>query len=131
MIILRGLLFLLVAFGLYSSGRLAWDQWHTGEACPILGPVPACYIAFAGYLAMLAGMLFSSRFSKMQVVFYVGLALAGGLAILGSTLELIKGNVCPRVAGIPMCFISLTMSVLIGGLFLRITHAKPVAGEQA
>ncbi len=52
MMIIRLAVFGLVGFGFYSSARLAWRQWTTGEACPVVGSVPACYVAFAGYLAM-------------------------------------------------------------------------------
>ena len=35
----------LVLVGLWGAGRLSYDQFQTGEACPILGDtVPACYI---------------------------------------------------------------------------------------
>jgi hypothetical protein len=123
MMIVRLAVFGLVGFGFYSSTRLAWRQWTTGEACPVVGSVPACYVAFAGYLAMAVGLVAVVTFgaSWPRALFYVGVSVAGGLAMLGTTLELIKGNVCPRVGEVPMCYISLAMSILIGGLFWSMT----------
>ncbi len=129
MIALRLILFALVAFGTYGSGRLAWLEWSTGEACPVVGSVPACYVAFAGYFFMIAALIGGSKFAWLSKAFYAGVIIAGGLALLGSILELVNGNVCPRVGSIPMCYISLAMSLLIAGLFYVTT--KRVAVESA
>ena len=110
-------LYALVAFGFYSSGRLAWRELTVGEACPIVGSVPACYVAFLGYLAMVMGLALASTTSWAPRVFYAGVAVAGGLALVGSILELLQGDVCPRAGSVPMCYVSLGMSVLIGVLF--------------
>ncbi|MEP3479581.1 MAG: hypothetical protein ABJZ55_10065 [Fuerstiella sp.] len=122
---MRVLLYLLVGFGLYSSGRLAIRQWTTGEACPVVGSVPACYVAFAGYLAMFIGLIAVTAGLRMHRIFNGGLLIAGGLALLGSVLELVNGNVCPRVGRVPMCYISLAMSGLIGMLFWQVTVKPP------
>ncbi len=132
MMIVRLAVFSLVGFGFYSSARLAWRQWTTGEACPVVGSVPACYVAFAGYLAMAIGLVVAvtSGASWARSLFYVGVGVAGGLALFGSALELIKGNVCPRAGNVPMCYISLAMSLLIGGLFWSMTReARNGIGE--
>lgn len=109
----------LVAFGLWNAGRLSYSHYQSGEACPILASVPACYIAFVGYLMMalaLAGTTVKPGLN-LTWMFWSGLLAAGGLALVGSGLEVIKGDVCPRAGNIPMCYISLAMSIVIGGLF--------------
>lgn len=116
-------LFLLVGFGTYSSGQLAWREWTTGEACPVVGSVPACYVAFAGYLLMTIALVGVSKVPWLTNAFYTGVAIAGGLALIGTVLELVQGNVCPRVGSIPMCYISLAMSLLIAYLFFRTVKA--------
>ena len=125
MIAMKTLLHLLVGFGLYSSTRLAYREWTTGEACPAVGSVPACYVAFAGYAVMAIGLLLVSRGTQMRRLFNAGLFVAGGLALVGTVLELVNGNVCPRVGSIPMCYISLAMSALIGVLFWQSTPKLP------
>jgi hypothetical protein len=112
----------LVLLGLWSGGRLSYSHYQSGEACPVLGIVPACYIAFAGYLMM--ALALAARIAKPELnlswLFWVGLLAAGGLALLGSGLEVIKGDVCPKAFGwLPMCYISLAISIAIGGLFWR------------
>ncbi len=116
----------MVLFGLWGAGRLSYDQYTTGEACPILGKtVPACYVAFAGYV--LSGRGVSGSFALGSTTgrdaFGTGTAIAGGLAAFATVLELIKGDVCPVAFGsVPTCYISLAMSVLIGGLFWGMTR---------
>ena len=114
---------LLVLFGLWGSGRLSYDQYRSGEACPVLGDlVPACYIAFFGYILITAGVAFSMRGASSigTYLFWSGTVIAGGLALLASVLELIKGDVCPIAFGVvPMCYISLAMSVAILVLFVN------------
>jgi len=109
----------LVVFGLWNGGRLSYSHYQSGEACPILGVVPACYIAFMGYLAMALALAGTTAKPELNLswLFWSGLLAAGGLALVGSILEVIKGDVCPRAGNIPMCYISLAMSITIGGLF--------------
>jgi hypothetical protein len=121
MMAMRVSLYLLVGLGFFSSGQLAWKEWTTGEACPVVGSVPACYVAFAGFAAMLTGLLAVANNPAIRLVFYGGVSLAGGLALVGSAMEFMTGNVCPRAGSVPMCYISLAMTVLIGALFWRTT----------
>ena len=88
----------MVMFGLWGAGRLSFDQYQTGEACPILGNfIPACYIACFGYVLIAAGVVFSllTLGSTANYLFWTGTAIAGGLAALATVLELIKGDICP------------------------------------
>ena len=115
----------LVALGLWSSARLAYSHYQSGEACPILGVVPACYIALAGYLMMTFGLVATIAKPDLNLtwMFWLGLLAAGGLALLGSGMELAKGDVCPKAYGwLPMCYVSLAFSVLIGILFALMTR---------
>ncbi len=124
--ITRITLIVMVLLGLWGGGRLSYDQYKTGKACPILGEtVPACYIALAGYVLIGLGIYLSLALgsSAGRYALWTGTAIAGGLAAFAAVLELIKGDVCPVAFGsIPMCYISLAMSVLIGGLFWSITR---------
>jgi len=112
----------LVLFGLWGAGHLSFEQYQLGEACPILGDtIPACYIAFAGYLLIAIGVAFAI-FTKGPIaryLFWSGTAIAGGLAALATALEIVKGDVCPVAFGsVPMCYISLAFSVVIAALFM-------------
>jgi hypothetical protein len=119
---IRLTLICLVMLGLWSGARLSYSHYQSGEACPILGIVPACYIAFAGYLMMALALAVTTAKPELNLswIFWLGLLAAGGLALVGSGLELAKGDVCPKAFGwLPMCYISLAMSIVIGGLFWR------------
>ena len=111
----------MVLFGLWGAGRLSYEQHQTGEACPVLGDtVPACYIAFGGYiligLGVAAYLIMGGAIGSY--LFWGGIVIAGGLAALASVLELVKGDVCPVAFGsVPMCYISLGFTALIGVLF--------------
>ena len=128
-IIIRVLLIAMVLFGLWGAGKLSWAQHQSGEACPVLGDlVPACYIAFGGYiligLGVAAGLLMAGSLGRY--LFWIGIVIAGGLAALASILEFIKGDVCPVAFGsVPMCYISLAFTAVIGVLFWL--QSSPVA----
>jgi hypothetical protein len=118
--VIRLALIVLVVLGLWSSTRLAYSHYQSGEACPILGIVPACYIALAGYLMMASSVAVTIAKPELNLswMFWLGLLAAGGLALLGSGMELAKGDVCPKAYGwLPMCYVSLAFSVLIGILY--------------
>jgi hypothetical protein len=124
--ITRITLIALVLFGLWGAGRLSYNQYQTCEACPILGEtVPACYVAFAGYVLIGLGVFWSFALgsSTGRYAFWTGTAIAGGLAAFATALELIKGDVCPVAFGsVPTCYLSLALSVVIGGLFWGMTR---------
>ena len=119
---IRIALIAMVLFGLWGAGRLSYEQYQSGEACPVLGDtVPACYIAFGGYILIAAGVALSILMPGAigGYLFWSGTFIAGGLAALASVLELVKGDVCPVAFGsVPMCYISLAFSIVIAVLFM-------------
>jgi hypothetical protein len=126
LMITRITLIVVILFGLWGAGGLSYDQYQTGDACPILGQtVPACYVALAGYVLIGLGVFLSLALGHATGIwaFWIGIAVAGGLAALATVLELIKGNVCPVAFGsVPTCYFSLGISVVIGGLFWGMTR---------
>lgn len=118
--IIRIALYGLIALGLWSGGRLSYSQFQSGDACPILGVIPACYVALAGYVLMALALVMTAIKPGLPTdkVFWTGLLIAGGLALLGSIFEVVKGDVCPKALGwLPMCYLSFAFSVLIGFLY--------------
>ncbi len=87
--ITRITLIVMVLFGLWGAGRLSYDQYQTGEACPILGKtVPACYVAFAGYVLIGLGVFssFALGSSTGRYAFWAGTTIAAGLASCATVL---------------------------------------------
>ena len=123
--IARIALIAMILLGLWGAGRLSLEQYRTGEACPILGNfIPACYIAFGGFILIAIGAALSfipvgadsvSSVSTLgRYVFWGGVTVAGGLAAMASVMELIKGDVCPVGFGsIPLCYLSLAFCIMI------------------
>ena len=128
----RILLIAMVLFGLWGAGNLSYRQYQSGEACPVLGDtVPACYIAFGGYVLIGLGLAayLAMGGAVGSYLFWSGIFIAGGLAALASVLELIKGDVCPVAFGsVPMCYISLAFTAVIGVLYwLQLSPASDLS----
>lgn len=113
----RFVLIALAGLGTFAGGRLTVEHLQHGEVCPMAGPIPACIIVFLGYLlVLLAGIFLSKKFSKPA--FFLGWTPVFLLALIGVSLEIVKGQTCPPGAfGIPQCFFSLAMVLACLGLF--------------
>ena len=113
----RLVLIVLAGLGTFAGARLTLEHLPHGGVCPMLGPIPACIVVFLGYLfILLAAIFLSKRASKP--LFFAGWTPVFLLALMGVTLELIKGQTCPPGAfGIPQCFFSLAMVLICLGLF--------------
>ncbi len=113
----------LSGFGFYQGVTLSVDQLATGNACPSLGPLPACYLVAVSYgLVSLAWVLrfiikpapVSPTSSMVGKVFYVGFLPIFILAVIGSVSEAFGFQVCPHTAsGFPKCVISLIVGLII------------------
>lgn len=88
-----------------------------GNACPQIGPVPLCFVVLSAYGLVAVSSLFKAR--PRTVLFVIGWVLLFGLAMTGSSLELMGGDTCPQTrSGIPTCFISLFLTLLLAGAFI-------------
>ena len=126
----RIVLIAMILLGLWGAGKLSFQQYQTGEACPVLGNfIPACYIAFGGYILIAIGAVLSffpvgtDGVSAIQTwsryLFWGGTVVAGGLAALATVMELVKGDVCPVAFGsVPMCYVSLAFSIVIAVMYV-------------
>ena len=129
-LIAKIILVAMILLGLWGAGKLSFEQYQSGEACPILGNfIPACYIAFGGYILIAIGAALSFFPAGVDAVsavptwgrylFWGGTTVAGGLAAIATVMELVKGDVCPVGFGsIPMCYISLAFSIVIALMYV-------------
>ncbi|MEO9652268.1 MAG: hypothetical protein ABJ360_19325 [Roseobacter sp.] len=89
---------------------ISLTHFRTGNACPNLGPIPACYLVSICYAAMTLAALVWWR--SLTWLFIAGAAPVILLASLGTTLELIGTPTCPLSDdGVPLCYISLAIGV--------------------
>lgn len=108
----RALLALIAGAGAVASLLLSYQHSHTGETCPLLGALPACYLVFVGYALVTASALLKKPAASFA--FWLGWGPIAGLALTGTVLDIIQGDVCPRTdGGIPQCFISLAIAATL------------------
>jgi len=107
---------------------LILDELSGIIACPMLGPIPACYLVGIGYFAMAVAVIFSPR--RLMVLFLVGWAPVFLLALTGSTLEILGRPTCPASpSGTPLCYFSLAVASLLLPAFLFGRHLQPVVNN--
>lgn len=110
----------LAGFSVYVLSGLipiSFAHWQTGVVCPMLGPLPACYLVSACYAAMgLAAVLWNKRLNGL---FFAGAAPVILLALTGTSLELSGRPTCPRSeTGLPLCYLSLIAGIMMLVVFL-------------
>jgi hypothetical protein len=110
----------LAAFSIYVlSGivPISITHMHTGDACPLIGPIPACYIVSICYAAMgIASLLWAK---PLNWLFFAGSAPVILLALAGTSMELMGRPTCPvSDAGTPLCFYSLAVGISMLTIFL-------------
>ena len=103
---------LLGIIGFWGVSKISYLHL-TGESCPMLGVMPACYIIFIGYAMIILSML--PKVPKPKILFLLGWTPVIALALMGTIGELTHTMQCPHTAtGIPTCFLSTTFSATIG-----------------
>jgi hypothetical protein len=113
--------------GTLAGGSLSIEHLQMGEVCPILGPVPACFVVFVGYVLILVNAVFASKLN-LKTLFFLGWNPIFLLAAMGVSLEVFGQDICPPGAmGIPQCFYSLAMALLCLGLFLIMNRRQGTA----
>lgn len=102
---------------------LILDELNGIDACPMLGPIPACYLVGFGYVAMAIATIISPR--KLTVLFLLGWTPVFLLALSGSIMEILGHSTCPiSPQGTPLCYFSLTVAALLLPVFLISRHLQ-------
>jgi len=115
-IAVRLILLGLATIGIASGGALSISHFHEGGTCPMLGPLPACYLVFIGYSLIGLSTITPARISKLS--FYIGWVPIFGLAAVGTMLHIFVGDTCPvSDNGMPQCYMSLALALVILGVF--------------
>ena len=107
----------LCTIGLLGVAPIAFRQATGTAPCPALGLVPACYVVLLGY-----AMIGASAFVGVRLrtpLFAAGWMPVFGLALTGSSMEVLGYEACPRGAdNIPTCFFSLALTIALIVAFL-------------
>lgn len=108
---------LLTTIAMVGIVPISYRQFVGVAACPAIGSVPACYVVLIGYLMLIAAIV--SRAGIRKALFLPAWTVVAAPALLGTGLELVGRETCPRGAGdIPTCFFSLAIVVALLGAFL-------------
>jgi len=123
MLLIRLAIIVLSGLGFLGVGGISLSHW-TGEAgCPMLGPIPACYVIFVGY-----GLILLSTFVRSNIsvpMFFIGWLPVMVLAFIGVIGDITSTVTCPMSEiGIPKCYFSAALSLLIGLLYWRFYKAQ-------
>jgi len=127
--ILRLVLFAFAMYILSGIVPISIEQYRVGEACPLIGFIPACYIVSLSYLAMGIAILLCNK--KLVWLFLAGAIPVIALALGGTSLELLGYPTCPRSAnGLPLCYLSLVAGLgmmLVYFLVVKLENSTPAA----
>lgn len=120
-------LWALVILGFLSGAKVSIDNFN-GLACPNILMMPVCYVVTAAYGLMLGSLIINHNGCK-HYFFCIGWSVAFVIAALASLAEMFSTSaVCPSTsgglraassAGLPLCYVSLAMLVVIIILFIK------------
>lgn len=96
---------------LVVSVFLIIEHYRLDGFCPYIFGIPACYIVFTAYLFVCASIFFEGVFEIFLSFFGIILALV--LALYFSISQITGAVLCPVFLSIPLCFISLLVSVYL------------------
>ena len=130
----------LVLAGFWGALSISYDNLNS-TSCPHVFLVPVCYVVAAAYASMLAALAIPQIHCK-HYFFVAGWAVAFIIAVAGSLGELFAGGgVCPTsgggrmgsssAGGIPMCYLSLAMLLVILALFIIGPYRRACARQSS
>lgn len=100
--------------GLVGVIPVSYSQAVGSSMCPHLGPLPICHVVTLAYLTMFISVL-NIKFWRPPV-FLMAWMPVFGLALAGTSLELVGYDVCPKTAGgWPKCYFSLLLACAVIG----------------
>ncbi len=101
---------ILLILALYGAASLSLGEFKSQHTCPQLLGIPACYMVFGLFLIG----LFAHLIDFGTWSFYSPIGILAILALVGTVGEFSGKISCPRTSdGIPMCYISLVICVLL------------------
>jgi hypothetical protein len=121
------ILWALVILGFLAGAKVSIDNFN-GMACPNILMMPVCYVVTAAYALMLTSLIINNNGCK-HYFFCIGWSVAFIIAAFASVVEMFSSSaVCPSTsgglraassAGLPLCYVSLAMLLVIFILFIK------------
>lgn len=120
---LNRIIILLILIGFITSSELVIKEITSGGACPVIGEIPACYLATIYFL-----FIFTTHIvGKKNILFFIFSSLGLALSLFASVGNILGMVFCPvTLLNIPLCFIAFIVFVLIVVLkFQQLKKNKP------
>lgn len=115
-LVFRILIVLVSLFVVIRFSPVVLAEWKGGDACPKLGPLPACYLVVLCYALM--GLAAAINPRRLNWLFFIGWLPVFALALTGTTLEILGHGTCPvSDSGVPMCYYSLSLAAVLLPVF--------------
>ena len=123
-------LLLLAGLGTLAGAQLSLSHLETGQTCPLIGALPACFVVLAGYCSVLLATVWY-RMTFAWQLFLLGWVPVFVLASVGVVTEIVNGGICPEGPfGVPQCFFSLAMIAACIALFWKVRSILGYNGLQ-
>ncbi|QWX83481.1 hypothetical protein H0I23_13605 [Cellulophaga sp. HaHaR_3_176] len=119
MISIYRVILVLLIFGTIGVGGLVIEEVQTGNGCPKIGIIPACFIVLFCFLVPLVAHLKK----KWNILYFLFTGLAFVIAIIASVMQYLGHSECPKTdGGLPMCYLSFAIFSLL--ITLKIIQIK-------
>jgi len=103
--------------GLYGAFALISKEVTSGNVCPKILGIPACYIN--GMCLLYIVVSHSRLLSDHHWLYFISAAMTLTIASVGSTGQLFGWMECPKTySGVPMCFLSIGLFAIMMALKL-------------
>lgn len=122
--VIKVILLALLSIGLYGALSVSYLTVTGIAPCPAVASIPACYVVTVGYFLMFIATLLNHK-TIAKWFFILGWVPVVLLALVGSSLELAQGDICPKSSiGIPLCYVSLSFATVVAVLYWLLHKMK-------
>ena len=95
---------LLFIIGIFGAGELVHAEIITGNGCPKIKGIPACFIILICFILPLIAHILK----KWNLIYFLFTGVAALIALVASIMQFLGNTECPKTdSDIPMCYLSL------------------------
>lgn len=109
---MRILLYISSGLGALVSAYLVIMETYSPGSCPLILDIPACYPVLVSYILVFVSFFMDKR-SARYIIFYLGTLSGLAVAVWFSAGKASGTRTCPELLGIPLCYASLALFLII------------------
>ena len=110
--LLRIMLYACSGLGAILSAYLVIMETYNPGFCPKLMDIPACYPVLVCYILVFVSLFINKR-SARYIIFYLGTLSGLAIGVWFTAGKITGTRACPQLLGIPLCYASLILFILI------------------